>query len=103
MIGLFSEMKLPNRTEIVLYEAAEKYLQKVMQKHFDPNKLPPATKWKKELSEKTAARSVLSGEYNTLREETKKIERIQRSVKDILRSEEQPEVKPKRRELGIEL
>ena len=92
-----------NRTEIVLYEAAEKYLQKVMQKNFDPNKLPPITKWKKEIAEMTATKAKLSGEYNTLREETKKIERIQRSVKEILQSVEQPEVKPKLRELDIEL
>ncbi|MDR2571258.1 MAG: MobA/MobL family protein [Oscillospiraceae bacterium] len=90
-----------NRTDLTLYNAAEKYLREVMQKHFDPIKMPPITKWKKELSEKTAAKAKLSGGYNTLRDETKKIERIQRSVKEILRSEEQQEVKPKRRELDI--
>ena len=86
-----------------MYNAAEKYLKGVLQKRFDPNKLPPITKWKKELSEKNIARTKLSGEYNTLRDETKKIERIQRSVKEILRSEEQQEIKPKRRELDMEL
>ncbi|MCL2821460.1 MAG: MobA/MobL family protein [Oscillospiraceae bacterium] len=92
-----------NRTELILYEAAEKYLKGVLQKRFDPNKLPPITKWKKELSEKNIARTKLSGEYNTLRDETKKIERIQRSVKEILRSEEKQELKLKRRELDTEL
>jgi len=44
-------------------------------------------KWKKELFEKTAAKSNLSGEYQRLRDETKKIEHIQRSVREILRGE----------------
>jgi len=92
-----------NRAELILYEAAEKYLRKVMQKHYDPNKLPPITKWKKELSEKTAAKTKLSGEYKTLRDETSKIERIQRSAKEILRSEEQQGLKPKRRVLEMEM
>jgi hypothetical protein len=74
-----------------------------MQKHFDPNKLPPITKWKKELSEKTAAKSNLSGEYHNLRDETKRIEQIQRSAKEILRSEELMEQKSKRREMEMEL
>jgi hypothetical protein len=92
-----------NRTELTLYIAAEKYIRDVLQKRYDPTKLPQITKWKKELSEKTAAKSKLSGEYHRLRDETKKIERIQRSVKGILRSGEQPEVKSKRRDLDMEL
>jgi len=74
-----------------------------MQKHFDPNKLPPTTKWKKELAEMTAMKGKLSEEYNTLREETKKIEHIKQSVKEILRSDEQRLLKPKRRKLDMEL
>ena len=74
-----------------------------MQKHFDPNKLPPTTKWKKELAEMTVMKGKLSEKYNILRDETKMIERIQQSVKGILRSEEQQEEKPNRRKLDIEL
>jgi len=74
-----------------------------MQKHFDPSKLPPTTQWKKELTEKTTVKSNLSEEYNTLKEETKKIEHIQWSVKEILRGDEQQDIKPKQRELDIEL
>jgi len=92
-----------NRAELTLYNAAEKYLRCVLQKRYDPDKLPPITKWKKELSEKTTAKSKLSGECHRLRDETKKIERIQRSVKEILWSENPTIQKPKQRELDMNL
>ena len=73
-----------------------------MQKHYDPNKLPPIAMWKKELSEKTSQQTTLIKKSNTLRDEIKKVERIQRSVKEILRSEEQPQIKPKQRSVSME-
>ena len=91
-----------NRAPIVLFEAADRYIRDIMQKHYDPNKLPPIAMWKKELSEKTSQENSLLRKSNTLRDETKKVERIQRSVKEILRSEEQPQIKPKQRTVNME-
>jgi hypothetical protein len=57
------------------------------QERFDPKKLPPITKWREELSAKTAERAVLNREYAALKDETRKEERIRRGVGEILRSE----------------
>ncbi|MCL1859238.1 MAG: hypothetical protein FWF92_08390 [Oscillospiraceae bacterium] len=73
--------------EITLYEAAEKYLRGVLQEHFDPKKLPPITKWQTEREKLTADRKQLDVDYSKLRTETAAVEKIKRSVDDILHEE----------------
>ena len=74
-----------HRTEITLYEAAERYLKDVMQDHFDPKKLPPISKWEAESNKLKFERQELSRWYFTLKEDVKEVERIQRSINNILR------------------
>jgi hypothetical protein len=62
-------------------------LKDVLQERFDPKKLPPMTKWREELSAKTEERAALNREHTTLKDETRKVEQIQRGVGEILRSE----------------
>ena len=89
------------RPQIAMYDNAEKYLRDVLQDRFDPKKLPPITKWRDELATKTAESAALYQEYKTLREETAKVEKIKRSVEDILHSEKPKQVRQKLR--GMEL
>ena len=98
--GLFAERKAQkaleaandfyeaNRAGLTLYDAAEKYLRGVLQKRFNPKMLPPITKWKEELTEKTNAKESLYREYYSLKDETYKVEKIRASVKEILHSDE---------------
>lgn len=76
-----------HRTEITLYEAAERYLKDVMQDHFDPKKLPSISKWEAESNKLKSERQELSRRYFTLKEDVKEVERIQRSINNILREE----------------
>ena len=85
-----------NRTEIVLFEAAEQYMKDIMQERFDPAKLPPITKWKAERDKLNADKQQLNGEYVSLKKDTTEVEKIRRNVYDIMREEqcrEQPSVK----------
>ena len=83
------------RNEITMYDNAEKYLRDVLQKHFDPKKLPPITKWKAERDKLTAERNKLNQRYISLKNEVKDAEQIKKSVYDIIR-EEMQRTKPKR-------
>ena len=76
-----------NSADIILCRAAERYLKDVLQERFDPKKLPPMTKWREELSAKTAERAALNRDYLALKDETRKVERIRRGVGEIMRSE----------------
>lgn len=76
-----------NRTEIVLYESAERYLRDVLQERFNPNKLPPITKWTEERTAKTAEKKMLYQEYYSLKDEVKEVEIIRRNVEEIMRDE----------------
>ena len=58
-----------------------------MQKHFDPKKLPPITKWQAERESLTADLQRLNLDYKKLRDDTAKVEKIRKNVYDILRSE----------------
>jgi hypothetical protein len=73
------------RSEITMFDKAEKYLRGVLQTHFDPKKLPPIAKWKAEIEKLTAERSGLNQQYNTLKDEVKEAEQIRKSVYSILR------------------
>jgi ATP-dependent exoDNAse (exonuclease V) alpha subunit len=76
-----------HRMEITLYEAAERYLRGVLGERFDPKKSPPITKWQAELKQKKADLHRLDREYGELRTEVAAVEKIKRSVNDILREE----------------
>ena len=83
------------RNEITMYDNAEKYLRDVLQKHFDPKKLPPITKWKAERDKLTAERNKLNQRYISLKDEVKEAEKIRKSVDTIMR-EENRRTQPKR-------
>ena len=75
-----------------------------LQKHYDPKKLPPIRAWEDELATKLAEKDSLYQKYYKLKEDTAKIEKIQRSVKEILHSDEpQPERAVTRKTYGMEL
>ena len=63
------------------FDAAEKYLREHMQKHFEPKKLPPISKWEKELAEKLAEKDSLYRGYYTLKDATAKNGKIKRITK----------------------
>ena len=90
-----------NRTGLTSFDAAEKYLRDHLQKHYDPKKLPPISDWEKELAKKLAEKDTLYQKYYKLKEDTSKIEKIQRSVKEIQRGES-PERTPQKSR-GVEL
>jgi len=86
-----------------LYNAAEKYLREHLQKHFDPKKLPPIAAWEKKLAENLEAKDSLYREYYTFKDETAKVEKIQRSVKEILHSESPTPQRAIQKTRGVEL
>ena len=73
--------------EITMYENAERYLRDVLQKHYDPMKLPPIVKWQAERESLTADLKRLNLDYKKLKDDTAKVEKIRSNVYDILRSE----------------
>ena len=77
------------RPQIAMFDNADKYLRGVLQERFDPKKLPPISKWRDELAAKLAEADTLYREYSKLKDETAKVEKIKRSVKDILHSDTQ--------------
>ena len=105
--GLFTEHKAKkaletandfyeaNCTGLALFDAAEKYLREHMQKHFDPKKLPPISKWEKELAGKLAEKDALYRDYYALKDETVKIEKIKRITMES-RQSDAPKRKPTR-------
>jgi len=77
-----------NRAGLALFDSAARYLRDALQGRYDPKKLPPTTMWRQELAEKTAEKDALYREYYALKDETAKVEKIQRGVKEILHSDE---------------
>ena len=75
------------RPQLAMFDNAEKYLRDVLQARFDPKKQPPITKWREELSAKTAEKDSLYREYYALKDETHKVEKIRASVKEIMQAE----------------
>ena len=92
-----------NRAGLTLFAAADRYLRGVLQSRFDKNKLPPISMWEKELAGKLEARDSLYREYYALKDETQKVERIQRSVKDILHNDNPQMEQSAARKRGVEL
>ena len=75
------------RNEITMYDNAERYMRDVMQKHFDPKKLPPIAKWQAERESLNSDLKRLNQDYMKLKDETAKVEKIRSNVYDILRSD----------------
>ena len=108
--GLFSERKAQKareaandyyelyRPQIAMYKNAEEYLQNVMQGHFDPKKLPPIKKLQEEHATMTIGANQLYLDYTAVKDETTKIERIQRSITAILKSARQEQMQKKHQE-----
>lgn len=76
-----------NRPQIAMYDNAERYLRDLLQERYDPKKLPPITKWREELVAKTTESNTLYRDYLVLKDETAKVEKIRRSVGEIMREE----------------
>ena len=85
-----------HRREITLYEAAERYLKPVLNGH--PLNLK---KWREQFAAKTAEKDALYREYNKLKTEAKNVETIQRSVKEILHSNEPERTAQKSRGVAL--
>jgi hypothetical protein len=90
-----------HRAELTLYDAADNYLRGVLQKRYDPKKLPPIKKWRDELVAKTAERNSLYREYDVLKNETAKIEKIRYSVKEIMQAETPKRIPQKSRDMEL--
>jgi hypothetical protein len=96
--GLFTERKAQKaldaaneyhedyRSQIAMFDNANKYLRDVLQGRFDPKKLP-ITMWQQELGGKRSEVKVLTAEYDKLKDETAKIEKIKKGVAEIIESE----------------
>jgi hypothetical protein len=69
-----NDFREANFRGLTLYNAAEKHLREHMQKHYNPKKPLPISDWKNELKEKLAKKATLTREYDTLKDETYKIE-----------------------------
>jgi hypothetical protein len=91
-----------HRSELTMYDNAEQYLRDVLQERFDPKKLPSViTMWRKELTAKYAEKDVLYQKYYKLKDETAKVEKIQRSVKVILHSDMPERAHTRTRGMGL--
>ncbi len=80
-----------HHTEITLYEAVNRYLKGMMNRHTSL----PIKAWKAERDTPTAKRKRLNQEYVFLKEEVREVEIIRRNVYDIMRVEARRE-QPKR-------
>jgi len=69
-----------HKQEITLYESTKAYLSDVMN---GKTKIPTES-WRKELRDKTAEKERLNQEYAALKDETANVERIRKSVYDIM-------------------
>jgi hypothetical protein len=79
------------RAELSMYDAAERYLKDVLQERFDPKKLPPITKWKKERDAKTAEKKVLEQDYKRLKDKIREVEIIRKAAEQIARQIDPPQ------------
>jgi hypothetical protein len=72
-----------HRVELELFDSAERYLQGVLQKRFDPKTPPPIDKWTEELKAKSTEKDALYREYFRLKNETSHIEKVKRGIMEI--------------------
>jgi len=87
-----------NRAALTLYQAAERYIKA----NLNGRDKIPLVAWQKERAVLTAERKTLNAEYLTLKDEVGKVEKISRSVQDILYEERQREQPMYNREQWVE-
>jgi hypothetical protein len=88
--GLFSKSKAQklldtakafyeeHRSELTAFDAAEKYMRDVLQKRFDPEKLPPITAWRRERDDCARELGGINTEYQVYKSEVENAEAIKR-------------------------
>ena len=69
----------------------------------EDNQLPPITKWRDELAAMTAEKDALYREYVALKDGTAKVERIKRSVAEIIKGETGAPKRTPKKSLDVEL
>ena len=85
----FSGKKKLSESDQILFDAAERYLQGMM----NGRTKVPVKAWKRELADLTDQKKVLYYKYTELKDEVKKVEQIRRSVDSIIREEERDRAK----------
>jgi hypothetical protein len=91
-----------HRAEIDLFRAAERYLKGVLQSRYDPKKLPPIKAWTDERITLLTERAALNRKYETLKSETLNIEKLKRSVDEIMSPEAPKQERSRTRNRGCE-
>jgi hypothetical protein len=81
-----------HRSEIEMFRTAEQYLKGVLQKRYDPKKLPPIKKWEDERAAKIAEKQAMYADYHGFKDEVKSAEAIRRYAEQVMR-----EVEPRER------
>jgi hypothetical protein len=86
------------RSEIEMFRTAEKYLKGVLQKRYDPKKLPPIKKWQDERASKIVEKQAMYVDYHELKDEVKSAEAIRRYAEQVMR-----EVEPRERKRSYDI
>jgi hypothetical protein len=73
-----------------------------MQKHFDPNKLPPIMMWTNERNKLTAERAEVNKGFAALKADVQKAERMRKAVNQIMREEQHREQPARKHAHGME-
>ena len=102
--GLFAKSKAANahdaardyyethRAELVLYEAAEKYLRGALQKHYDPAKLP-VKMWRDERETRRQELTGINAEYVQYKGDVENAEAIKRFAVKLMFPDDEPKEK----------
>jgi hypothetical protein len=90
-------------SEITIFRAAEKYLKGVLQKRFDPQKLPPITALQKEREDCKSELGGLYSKYHSLKSDVQDAETIKRFAANLMVPDEprEPQTKTKTWEVEI--
>ena len=92
-----------NRDKILGFENAARYLKDVLQKHFDPAKLPPITKWTAERDKLNTEHLRINAEYKQLKSDIVSAEKIRSNVIDIMSMERRREQPQRSRSQELEI
>ena len=105
--GLFSKSKADkalaaaqefysdHRPELAMFATADKYLRDVLQKRFDPAKLPPVTAWRKERDNCASELGTIDSKYQVLKSEVEGAEAIKRFAVKLMLPDEPQEQRQK--------
>jgi flagellar motility protein MotE (MotC chaperone) len=91
-----------HRSEIAIYDAAEKYLRGVMQKHFDPAKLPPITAWRRERETCAQELGGINTEYKLYKNDVENAEAMKRFAVELMIPDE-PQERKKTKTLEVSI